>query len=67
MSEAIIRFFFPENPVIFGSKSFDFASSNDLMKTTAEAFTYLIFELWEKLSDKDIQLYLLKYEFLHSA
>ena len=63
MSEAIIRFFFPEKPVIFGSKSFDFAASNNLMKTTAEAFTYLIFDLWEKSSDKDIQYYLFSYEF----
>ena len=63
VAEAIIRFFIPEHPVIFGLKSFDFAGSNELMKTTTEAFSYFISDLWDSSSDKDIQLYLFRYEF----
>jgi serine/threonine protein kinase len=63
IADAIIRFFIPEHPVIFGFRTFDFAGSNDIMKTTAEAFTYLIFELWDNSSEKDLKLYLFRYEF----
>jgi serine/threonine protein kinase len=63
ISEAIIRFFIPEHPVIFGFKSFDFAGSDDLKKTTAEAFSYLISELWDSSADNDIKFYLFRYEF----
>jgi len=63
IAEAIIRFFIPEHPVIFGLKSFDFANSNDLKKTTAETFSHLISDLWDNLSNKDIKLYLFRYEF----
>jgi len=63
IADAIIRFFIPKHPVTFGFKSFDFAGSNDLMKTTAEAFTYLIFDLWDNSSEKDLKLYMFRYEF----
>jgi sulfatase modifying factor 1 len=63
VADAIIRFFIPEHPVQFGFKSFDFAGSDDLKKTTAEAFSYLIIDLWDNSSDKDIQLYIFRYEF----
>jgi len=63
VSDAVIRFFIPEHPVLFGFKSFDFAGSDDLKKTTAEAFSHLIFDLWNNSSDKDIQLYIFRYEF----
>ena len=63
VAEAIIRFFIPEHPVVFRLKSFHFADSDDLMKTTAEAFSYLISDLWDSSSDKDIQFYLFRYEF----
>ena len=63
VADAIIRFFIPKHPVTFGFKSFDFAGSDDLKKTTAEAFSYLIFELWDNSSEKDLKLYLFRYEF----
>ena len=63
VGEAIIRFFIPEHPVIFGSETFDFNKSTDLIKTTALAFTHLIFNLWERSSDNEIKLYLFRYEF----
>ncbi len=63
VGEAIIRFFIPEHPVIFGLKSFEFAGEEDINKTTAKAFAYLINDLWDNSSDKDIQLYLFRYEF----
>jgi len=63
VADALIRFFIPEHPVIFGFKSFDFANSDNLKKTTAEVFSYLISDLWENSSNKDIQFYLFSYEF----
>jgi len=63
VADAIIRFFIPAHPVIFGLKSFDFAGTDDIKKTTAEAFSHLISDLWDNSSDKDIQLYLFRYEF----
>ncbi len=63
VADAIIRFFIPEHPVVFGLKVFDFKESTDLIKTTAEAFSHLIYNLWESSSDKDIQLYFFRYEF----
>lgn len=63
VADAIIRFFIPEYPVMFGFKSFDFANSIDLKKITAEAFSHLILDLWQNSSDKDIQLYIFRYEF----
>ena len=63
VAEAIIRLFIPEHPVLFGFRTFDFAGSDDLKKTTAEAFAHLITDLWSVSSDKDLQLYLFRYEF----
>ncbi len=63
VAEAITRFFVPNHPVTLGNKSFDFFNTNDIMKTTAEAFSYLIFTLWKKSSDYDIRLFIFKYEF----
>ncbi|MCD4794505.1 MAG: SUMF1/EgtB/PvdO family nonheme iron enzyme [Bacteroidales bacterium] len=63
VADAIIRFLIPEHPVVFGLKMFDFKESTDLIKTTTEAFSHLIFNLWENSSDKDIQLYFFRYEF----
>ena len=63
VADAVIRFFIPDHPVVFGLKTFDFANSDDLMKTTAEAFSYLINDLWKSSSEEDIQLYIFRYEF----
>jgi len=63
IAEAIIRFFIREHPVTFGLKSFNFAESNNLKKTTAEAFAHLIFNLWDNSSEKDIRFYFFSYEF----
>ncbi|MCD4794504.1 MAG: SUMF1/EgtB/PvdO family nonheme iron enzyme [Bacteroidales bacterium] len=63
VADAIIRFFIPGHPVFFGLKMFDFNESPDLMKTTALAFSHLIFNLLESSSDNDIKLYLFRYEF----
>ncbi|RLD69361.1 MAG: hypothetical protein DRI95_00190 [Bacteroidetes bacterium] len=63
VADAVIRFFIPDYPVVFGFKTFDFENSEDLMKTTAQAFSYLISDLWGNSSDKDLQLYIFRYEF----
>ncbi len=63
VADAIIRFFIPNHPVIFGQQLFEFTESENLKKTTAQAFIHLIFDLWDSSSDKDIQLYLFRYEF----
>ena len=63
VADAIIRFFIPEHPVMFGLKLIDFAGSKDLKKTTAEAFSFLISDLWDISSNKNIKLYLFRYEF----
>jgi len=63
VADAIIRFFIPEHPVMLGLKTFDFYNSDDLKKTTAEAFSYLIHDLWNNSSGKDVSLFLFRYEF----
>ena len=63
VADAVIRFFIPEHPVIFGMKSFYFHDSNDLKIPTAHAFSHLIFDLWDSSSENDIKLYLFRYEF----
>ena len=63
VADAIIRFFIPEHSVIFGFKSFDFSGTDNLKKTTARAFSHLVFKLWDNSSDKDIRLYIFRYEF----
>jgi formylglycine-generating enzyme required for sulfatase activity/serine/threonine protein kinase len=63
VGDAVIRFFLPKHPVTFGFKSFDFSHSDELKKTTAEAFSHLLFDLWNNSSDKDIRLYVFRYEF----
>ncbi len=63
VADAIIRFFIPEHPVMFGLKSFDFAGADDLRRITAEAFAYLLFDLWNNSSEKDIRLCIFRYEF----
>ncbi len=56
VADAVIRFFIPDHPVVFGFKTFDFAISEDLMKTTAQAFSYLISDLLGNSSKKDQQI-----------
>jgi formylglycine-generating enzyme required for sulfatase activity len=62
VGDALIRFFLPDHPVTFGFKNFDFSKSDDLKKTTAEAFSYLIQNLWNSSSDNDLRFYIFSYE-----
>ncbi|MCD4794506.1 MAG: protein kinase [Bacteroidales bacterium] len=63
VADAIIRFFLPEHPVSIGLKSYNFAEPDDIIKSTALAFSHLIFDLWDSSTEKDIKLFIFSYEF----
>ncbi len=63
VGDAVIRFFIHEHPVFFGLKEFDFYKTKDLQRTVAEAFSHLIFKIWNSSSQKDIRLYIFRFEF----
>ncbi len=63
VADAVIRLFIPEHPVSVGMQSFNFAESDDILKTTTLAFSHLIFDLWKSSTDKDIKQFIFSYEF----
>ena len=63
VAEAIIRFFIPEHTLSLGFKTYDFAETSSLSKITAEMFVYLLNKLWRSLSEKDLKLFIFRYEF----
>jgi len=63
IAEAIIRFFIPDHPISIGLNTFSFVDSEDLRKEIALIFNYLISELWDSSSYKDLQLYFFRIEF----
>ncbi len=63
IADAIIRFFNPGYPVLVGLQSFNFAETDDVLETTAQAFFHLIFDLWDNSTDDDIKKFIFSYEF----